>query len=489
LGFEAILKTMFEAIFYSIDYTWMYYVLTSIYIITVVVILAVLLSENRNPVKSLAWVTVLLLLPFVGIVLYIFFGRSIKNKRMISRRNSRRLKKAEKTKPVDLSKLNLSNGSLQEIRLARSLTGTIYYPDNDIKIFTNGVDKFNQFKKDIAEARHYINIQYYIFQDDKIGHEIRDLLIERARAGVTIRLIYDHVGSFKAKDRFFKQMNDEGIQAFPFFKVNFPPFGTRINWRNHRKVTVIDGKIGYIGGMNIADRYLDGGKHKYWRDTHLRITGSAVGALQYSFAIDWNFMGQPLITEEVPIPTVAPGHMGAQLMTSGPTSQWSNIAFMFHKAISNARQRVYIQTPYFLPTEGLLKALQTAALSKVDVRLMLPRRSDSDMMTYASFSYIAECLQAGIKVYLYDKGMLHAKTLIIDDELTSVGSTNFDFRSFEHNFEANMFIYSTEFNEQMRAIFNDDIRQSTRILPAMWRRRPTSHKILESVLRLLSPIL
>lgn len=459
------------------------------YFATIIVILGVILSENRNPVKSLAWVTVLLLLPVVGIVLYIFFGRSIKNKRMISRRNRRRLKKGEHARPVDLSELPLSFNSLQLIRLARSLTGTIYYPDNDIEVYTDGAAMFEAYKRDLRAATHSINIQYYIYEDDKIGHEIRDILVERAHAGVTVRVIYDHVGSFKVKKRFFKDMEREGILAYPFFKVTFPPFGTRINWRNHRKITVIDGCIGYIGGMNVADRYINGGKHGNWRDTHVRLIGPAVGALHYSFAVDWNFMGQPLIEDDMRAPETAGGDMGVQLVPSGPTSQWSNVAYMFQKAIATARHRVYIQTPYFLPTEGLLKALQTAALAKVDVRIMLPKVSDSTMLRYASFSYIAECLQSGIKFYLYDNGMLHAKTLVVDDELASVGSTNFDFRSFEHNFEANIFVYSKEFNKQMADIFEKDMTQCIRVLPSAWRRRPYTEKAAESLLRLLSPIL
>ena len=474
---------------YDLTLSWAYYALMAAYATTIVVILGVILSENRNPVKSLAWVTVLLLLPVVGIVLYIFFGRSIKNQRMISRRNRRRLKKGEHARTVDMSSLDLSFNSLQQIKLAKSLVGTIYYPDNDIEIFTMGTPMFEAFKRDLRAAQKSINIQFYIFEDDKLGHEIRDILVERAAAGVTVRVIYDHVGSFKSKDKFFDEMSSHGVQAYPFFKVAFPPFGTRINWRNHRKIAVIDGKVGYIGGMNIADRYIDGGKHRHWRDTHVRLTGPAVGAMHYSFAVDWNFMGQPLIEDEMESPSSEHGNMGVQLVPSGPTSQWSNIAFMFQKAIANARQRVYIQTPYFLPTEGLLKALQTAALAKVDVRIMMPRRSDSTMLRFASFSYIAECLQSGIKFYLYNEGMLHAKTMVVDDELSSVGSTNFDFRSFEHNFEANLFVYSKDFNRRMADIFEQDMSRCSRVVASAWRRRPYGEKAAESILRLLSPIL
>lgn len=228
-----------------------------------------------------------------------------------------------------------------------------------------------------------------------------------------------------------------------------------------------------------------------WRDTHLRVTGPAVNSIQYSFAVDWTFMGQPLIEESVkpPAPHIGETAAGVQMITSGPLSQWNNIAYVFLKVINNAKKRVYIQTPYFLPTESMLKALQSAALSRVDVRIMIPRRSDSAILRYASFSYVQECLRAGIKFYLYDAGMLHSKTLIVDNEFSSAGSTNFDFRSFEHNFEGNLLIYSTDVNRRMRDIFMEDLRSCTRINAAEWSRRSILEKSLESVVRLMSPIL
>lgn len=480
---------MFESVIFALSSPWLYYGLMSVYAITIVVILCVIISENRNPVKSLAWVTVLLLLPLVGVILYLFFGRSLKNKRMISRRNRKKLKRLERNRPVDINRLPYKSSTRRQIRLARSLTGTYFYPGNDIKIFTDGKTKFDDLINNLKKAKKTINLQYYIFEDDKIGSRIADILIEKARQGVKVRLIYDHVGSFHVKSKFFKQLTKAGIEAYPFFKVNFPLLGYRINWRNHRKIAIIDSEIAYIGGMNVADRYIDGGKFPVWRDTHLKITGPGVAALEYSFAVDWNFMGQPLIEHDMHASRIPKGEMGVQLITSGPTNQWSNVEMMFYKAISNATERVFIQTPYFLPTDGLLKALITASLSNVDVRIILPEHPDSSILRFASMSYVTECLRAGIKIYLYKPGMLHSKVLIIDNEITSVGSTNFDFRSFEHNFEANLFIYSETFNRQMTDIFLADQRNATRIVATVWKKRPRRHRIAESVLRLLSPIL
>ncbi len=473
--------------YFSID--WVRNTLVFLYVFSTISTIVVILSENRNPVKSLAWLTVLIFLPFAGLVLYAFFGRNIRSNRIHSRRNRRRLHTHEAPHVTDLRSQNLTQESLQQIELGYSLTGASFYDGNEVEIFTNGKDKFDRLKADIRTAKLYINIQYYIFENDVIGNEIADLLIERAHAGVTVRVIYDHVGSFSVKKRFFKRMREAGVQVHPFFKVTFPQLGTRVNWRNHRKICVIDGKVGYLGGMNIADRYVTGGKFAMWRDTHVRVTGPVVAALQYSFAADWCFMGQPPISETAVSDGSRHGGISAQLLTSGPSSQWSNIAFMFHKAIANAKKRIYIATPYFLPTDALLKDLITAALAKVDVRIILPRKSDSKLLDFASASYITECMRSGIKFYFFDAGMLHSKTIVIDDEFSTIGSTNFDFRSFEHNFEVNMFFYSREFAERMLAIYEADLEQSTRLLRSQWRRRPLWRRAVESVVRLLSPIL
>ncbi|THG47678.1 MULTISPECIES: cardiolipin synthase [Muribaculum] len=464
---------------------WYYILLLFAYCGTIISIVAVVLSENRNPVKSLAWITVLLTVPVFGFVLYIFFGRSLKNTRMITRRNRRRLRSREAVRHVDPLKASLSSPCRQTARMIQSMSGVPLYEGGSVQIFTNGRDKFESLFSDLASARKYILLQYYIIEGDETGSRLADLLIERASQGVKVRIIYDHIGSIHTKNSFFKRMADAGIEVYPFFRVNFPAFATRINWRNHRKIVVIDGVVGYIGGMNVANRYLTPG----WRDTHLRIQGPAVGGLQYAFAVDWSFMGKPLIAD-MPDGVCRPvGTHYMQLLTSGPTSHWSNIAMVYIEAIGKAVERVYIQTPYFLPTDSLLRVLQAAALSKVDVRIMVPEKSDSRILTLASASYIEECLRAGIKFYLYKPGMLHAKTVVIDSDIVSVGSTNFDFRSFEHNFESNVFIYSAEVNARMAAVFLDDMSMCRRVNPGEWKRRPRVQKAQESMTRLLSPVL
>jgi cardiolipin synthase len=300
------------------------------------------------------------------------------------------------------------------------------------------------------------------------------------------------VGSFYVRPRMLKQMRAAGIEIHPFLELTLTQFAFRVNWRNHRKIVVIDGQVGYVGGMNIADRYVTGDKQwSAWRDTHLRVTGEAVTALQYSFAIDWNFTTRKLLNsptlryEGTPVKD----DIIMQMMGSGPTNRWNNISFVFFKAITLAKHRVYVQSPYFLPSDALLKALESAALSGVDVRLMIPRKPDSEMLRLATSSYIKECLLSGIKVYLYEPTVLHSKVVIVDDEFVTTGSTNFDFRSFEHNFEFNVLVYDKEFNSKMRAVFESDMEQCTRLSMGKWKQRPLMQKALESIIRLMSPIL
>lgn len=413
---------------------------------------------------------------------------------MISRHNKRKLLSRQPKVPREvINSLTLSDYDKQLIRLADSTDATSLSCAYSIEIFTRGEDKFKSLRHDLENARQSINLQYYIFSDDSLGFEIADILMRKAREGLKVRVIYDHVGSFSVRTRFFTKMKEAGVDAHPFFRVTFPQLASRVNWRNHRKIVVIDDNISYIGGMNIARRYIDGMNKGgiEWRDTHLRLEGPISTSLLYSFAVDWNFIRHHADIHPINPPKIEPGlrQIPMQLITSGPNDKWSHIAILFQKAILSAKKSVYIQTPYFLPTEALLSALQTAALAKVDVRIMIPRKSDSTMLRYASYSYIGECLAAGIKIYFYESGMLHAKTMIIDEEFSTTGSTNFDFRSFEHNFEANLLIYDKDTNRRMRNIFFEDIEKCTKITHSVWQHRPTSQRFWESIMRLTSPVL
>lgn len=470
---------------------WVTLIIFIAYSVTIISMIVVVLSENRNPIRSIAWVMALLFLPFVGMVFYLFFGRSLKGQHIISRRNKRKLMNRFNHKVVDLDSQPLSAEEKTLVKLARNISTSIYTSNNEIEIYTIGRDKFEALKRDLSEAESSIYVQYYIFSDDNLGKEVADILIEKALQGVSVKVIYDHVGSFSARNRFFKRMNRYGVETHPFFKVTFPQLANRINWRNHRKIVVIDNKIGYIGGMNIADRYEKGPEPgKVWRDTHFRLRGDIVSSLSFSFLTDWYFRSPETKIDYPKVPqTEIHNNVGMQLVTSGPMSSYNNIALCFQKAISTATKSIYIQTPYFLPTDGLLHALEAAALSNVDVRIMIPRKSDSKMLQYASFSYVTQCLKAGIKIYLYESGMLHAKAMIVDDSFVTAGSTNFDFRSFENNFESNLLIYDRTTNRRMRDIFFEDLKECKKIVYSQWRHRSRLQRTMESIVRLISPIL
>lgn len=485
---------VFISEFISLSWTNLWWGLGIGYVVMILCVIVVVISENRNPLKTLGWVMALLLFPVGGVILYFVFGRSIRNVRMISRRNRRKLLKHEGTQPLPKLDRQLSVENRQRIRLAYSIGGANLYTGNDVMIFSNGERHFEELFDDLRNAREYINLQFYIIACDPLGRRLRDILIERARAGVKVRVIYDYIGSFDARRRdFFQRMKENGVEVHSFFRLSFPTHVNRLNWRNHRKVVVIDGKVGYIGGMNVAERYVSGGTLGKWRDTAARITGPCVAALQYHFAVDWKFMGHELLCDPIGAVTdvlrEGVSNVTMQVLASGPNDRWGNMTLLFYKAISSARRRVWLQTPYFLPSEGLLKALESAALAGVDVRVMMPMRSDSRVLTYASHSYVEECLLAGVKVYLYDAGMLHAKVLIVDDDFSTLGSTNFDFRSLEHNFEENLVMYSPETNRILTKNFEEDSKECVRLKLAEWNRRDRKRKFQESLCRLLSPIL
>lgn len=470
---------------------WLYPALFVLYLAVIAGCITIVLSENRNPIRALAWIIALIALPGVGLIFYLFFGRSLKGLHMISRHSKRRLMNNKRPHAAPLDDPCLTDEDRLLVKLAENLCRCPLSLNNHIDIFTDGRHKFDALRHDLREATSSIYLQYYIFSDDALGQEIADILMDKAREGVKVKVIYDHVGSFSASSHFFRKMREAGVEAHPFFKVTFPQLANRINWRNHRKIVIIDSSIGYIGGMNIACRYVKGMPDgTAWRDTHFRVRGEIVESLLYSFAIDWNFLN--------PHPTFPPrelpenpihNHLGMQFISSGPVDPTGNISMCFLKAIASARKRIYIQTPYFLPTETLMRALEAAAMAQVDVRVMMPRRPDSRMLRYASFSYVTQCLKMGIKVYLYEAGMLHAKSMIVDDNLVTAGSTNFDFRSFENNFEANLLIYDADVNRRMRDIFFEDMQSCRKLTLNAWKARPRLQRSMESLIRLLAPIL
>ncbi|WP_291528146.1 cardiolipin synthase [Bacteroides sp. UBA939] len=452
--------------------------------------IVVIILDNRNPVKTLAWILILIFLPVVGLVFYFFFGRSRRHERVIGKKIYNRMLKKPMAEYMAQDTFVMPTSYNRLISLFLNTEQAFPFDGNRVETYTGGLSMLQSLLRELGKAKHHIHIEFYIFEDDAVGRLVRDVLIDKARTGVEVRVIYDDVGCWDVPNRFYDEMREAGIEVRGFLKVRFPLFTSRVNYRNHRKIVVVDGRVGFIGGMNLAERYMRGFPWGIWRDTHLMLEGKAVHGLQTAFLLDWYFVDRTLIGASRYFPrTKNIGTSLVQIVTSDPIGSWKEIMQGLLIAISGAKKYFYVQTPYFLPTEQILTAMQTAALAGTDVRLMLPRRSDSRLTHFGSCSYLADVLVAGVKVYFYKKGFLHSKLMVSDDELSTVGSTNMDFRSFEHNFEVNAFIYDKETALQMREIFLQDQRECTQVFLKNWVKRPWWRKVIESVVRLMAPLL
>jgi cardiolipin synthase len=451
----------------------------------------VLLLENRNPLKTIPWVIVLLFLPGVGLVFYFFFGQDNRRQRIISRKTYKRIMRPLGSTRVVQDTCNVSPPYQPLANLLIRNSQSMLFYGSELEYFTNGTDKFNSLLNEIGKAKHHVHLQYYIFANDEIGRKVQQALIAKALEGVIVRVLYDDVGSWNIKKSFFNEMQQAGIEVYAFLRVVFPIFTSKVNYRNHRKIVVIDGKTGYLGGMNVADRYVTGSSLGLWRDTHFKITGKGVHGLQSAFLLDWYAASRRLIKGKEYYPqTGIYSDSIMQFAVSGPTGRWRTLVQAVSFCITTAKKYLYIQTPYFLPTEGLNQALQTAALSGVDVRLMLPKQSDTHSVNMATHSFLDDMIKAGVKVYFYHSGFLHSKLLLADDAMACIGSSNFDFRSFEHNFEINAFVYHEPFAKQMKEMFMHDLETGCeQIVPSQWFTRSVFVRLAESFMRLFSPLL
>ncbi|WP_297225859.1 cardiolipin synthase [uncultured Prevotella sp.] len=471
---------------------WIFIVL---YVAVIVGIMLTVLMDNRQPAKTIAWVLVLLFVPVVGIVLYIFFGQNTRKMKLISGRSLDQLSKRSMLEFVEQRNLRMPEYFSSLVRLFTNQSLSLPFKDNAVEFYTDGYQFFPALLQAIKGATNHIHLNTYIIADDPLGRLVSDALIVKAREGVEVRLIYDDVGCWRVPERFFDRMRQAGVKVRSFMPVRFPAFTSKVNYRNHRKVCVIDGTQGFIGGMNIALRYVKGlhGGTLPWRDTHMRLRGSVVYALQRAFLVDWYFVDRTLINDHRYYPPM-PWHISndslAQVVTSSPIAQWPDIMQGYVRILLEAKRYVYMETPYFLPTEPVMFAMRTAALAGVDVRLLIPRRSDAWLIQLASMSYVTETLEAGVKVRLYEKGFNHSKLLVADDQISTCGSTNIDFRSFENNFEANVFFYDRQTALRIKDIYMRDEDCSINFSEAReLHHRPYMHRFVESLLRLLSPLL
>ena len=471
-----------------------YITLVVIYEIIKVAAILHVIMDNRQPVKTMAWALVIYFVPIAGIVLYIFFGINTRREKLISQRSLDQLTKRTMLGFVEQSDLVVPQQHQKMIEFFINDNSALPFKNNNVDIFTTGYDFFLSLIADIGKARHHIHIDIYIFENDALGRLVRDVLIDKAREGVEVRVIYDDVGSWSTDNEFFEVMRDAGVEVSPFLPVRFPQFARKVNYRNHRKIFVIDGETGYVGGFNIANRYVKGRDGQPWRDTMVRITGSGVYGIQRAFLIDWYFVDRTMISSRRYYPPVQPelvNNCMVQMVNSGPISPYPSIMQGYVRALMEAHHYIYIQTPYFMPTEAVLVAMKTAAVGGVDVRLMVPRRGDAYFVAWASRTYLREIMEAGVKVYMYNGGYLHSKMLVVDDAMATCGSTNVDFRSFENNFESNVFFYDTSVARRFRTMFENDVSSSI-LLNDLTKEQLHStffSRLWESVTRLLAPVM
>ena len=460
-----------------------------IYCIVALMVMVRVVLNNRDSVKTLAWILVLLFLPVLGLLLYFFFGRDTRKERMIGRRMLSQIQRRQLNDDTD-NQAEVPQGYEPLVAYLRNSSSACLVGASDVCVFRSTKEFAKALYDEIDAAKEHIHIQFYIFEDDEFGGLLREHLMAKAREGVEVRVIYDSVGCWKVGKEFFETMRCAGVYVESFLKVRFPLLTNRVNYRNHRKVVVIDGKVGFVGGCNIADRYLKGVEWGDWRDTMLLLRGAAVHGLQSSFLVDWYFANRTLVCGKRYFPQLPSGNEAlVQVVQSNPVGEVRSAMVGMIKTLSMARSHVYLQTPYFMPSAAFLLALKSAAMSGVDVRLMIPERSDNRVVDYASRSYLVDVMNAGVKVYLYSQGFLHSKTLVCDDSLSSVGSMNLDFRSFYYNFEVSAFVYSRKVAGALKEKFLDEAKCCRQLSLSAFRKRSFKERCLESVARLFSPLL
>jgi cardiolipin synthase A/B len=478
---------------------WMY-IIGGVYLLILLAVCLRIIYETRSATKTMAYLLLAVFLPVAGIVFYLLFGVNFWKTKAYSSKSKEdeklleHLKKemkiydSETVLPAELPEESRELAMMLQKELRSPLTRR-----NKLKLLINGEEKFPEVLEAIRNAKHHIHIQYYIFAQDNIGEQIEELLIKKATEGVRVRFIYDDFGSPNIKKRIEERMRKAGIEIYPFQKVMFYLLANRLNYRNHRKTLIIDGQTAFTGGINVCDKYINNGKQKlFWRDTHLRIDGPGVFYLQYLFLADWKFCSNKdvkLDEFQFPAPATHKEDSFLQVAASGPESKQPSVLFSLLQAIFLAKKEILITTPYFIPGDSILEALKIAALSGLSVKLLVPGVCDSKLVNAASKSYYEDLLCAGVEVYVYQKGFVHAKTLVADGHLSIIGTANMDYRSFELNFEANVLIYDRPFAEELRSVFYKDLEEAEKIDKDEWCKRPAHVQLPERLARLFSHVL
>ena len=479
---------------------WIWIVLI-VYTIILILVCLRIIYETHSSTKIMAYLLFCAFIPVIGILFYLAFGINYWKKKLYSKKMGQDEKVLQQMKKNILQYNETvvelpDTGGNANAELAAMLIKDLQSPltrHNRIKLLLNGEEKFPELMKAMAGAKHHIHLEYYIFEQDDTGKTIIELLITKAKEGVQVRFIYDDFGSPAIKNKIEKRLKDAGVEIYPFHKVHFYLLANRINYRNHRKIVVIDGQTGFVGGINVSDKYINNKKQKlYWRDTHIRIDGPGVFYLQYIFITDWNFCcpKKLKLKNEYFVQNMAVKEdVYVQIVSSGPDSVQPSVLFSLLEAIYLATKEILITTPYFIPGDSILDALRIASLSGISVKLLVPGKCDSKLVNAASKVNYNDLLQAGVEIYIYQKGFVHAKTLVTDGKMSMIGTANMDHRSFELNFEVNAIIYDAAFAEKMRTIFFEDLKNAEKLNAEKWYKRSFFTQLPEKIAKIFSPSL
>ncbi len=463
--------------------------------------IAIIFFQRRDPKTVWTWLLVLYFIPILGFVFYLLIGADMRKRKMF------RIKEIEDklNEAIRRQEYRLRNKELQAhapdiegfsdlVMYNLDTVGSVLSDTNDIDIFVDGNAKFDALIEDMKAAEKFIHIQYYIIKNDVLFNRIKDVLLEKAAQGVEVRILFDAMGCRSVRRRFWEKLESRGIRTAEFFPAFMRRLHLRINYRNHRKIVVIDNRVAYVGGFNIGKEYIGlDPKFGYWRDTHLRIVGEAVSSLELRFLLDWNYAAREnLFSDEKYMSGFKAGHRDrcdVQIIYSGPDTSLQSIRDNYVRLINKAKEKIYIQTPYFIPDEAMLTALKIAIHSGVEVNVMIPCKPDHMFVYWATYSYVGELVMEGAKCYTYDNGFLHAKGLIVDEKVLCFGTANMDIRSFALNFEVNAVVYDEQKAKEMIGYFKEDLEKCTQITKDMYAGRSLLIRFKEQACRLLSPVL
>ncbi|MBR5248670.1 MAG: cardiolipin synthase [Lachnospiraceae bacterium] len=463
--------------------------------------IAIVFFERREPKSVWAWLLLLYFVPILGFIFYLLVGIDMRKRKMFRIKEvedhiSEAIRQQEhqlKSRHWEDLDANIA-GFSDLVMFNLENCGAMLTDSNDVDILVDGNVKFDTLIEDLKQAKSFIHMQYYIIRDDVLFHRIKEVLEQKVKEGVEVRVLFDAMGCRSVGHGYWKKLNEHGILTAEFFPALFRRLHLRINYRNHRKIVVIDNKVAYVGGFNVGKEYIGlDDKFGYWRDTHLRIKGNAVLGLQLRFLLDWNYAAREnLFSESKYFTGIEPGtrdHCEIQIISSGPDNSLEQIRDNYMRLIHKAQKSIYIQTPYFIPDESVLEALLMAARSGIEVNIMIPCKPDHPFVYWATYSYIGDMVMAGAKCYTYDNGFLHSKGLIVDDKVLCFGTANMDIRSFALNFEVNAVVYDERKAREMVGIFKEDLKHCTRITRDLYARRKLIIRVKEQVCRLMSPLL